>query len=77
MVKTTETDNGWTKVIKYIDASKAEIKYTGKIDPRGLRVQSMFMHPSRDLLAIFYVEESDEDDLSTTITTIDMKTIRH
>ncbi len=77
VVKTNETDNGWTKVIKYIDASKAEIKYTGKIDPRGLRVQSMFMHPSRDLLAIFYVEESDEDDLSTTITTIDMKTIRH
>lgn len=77
VVKTNETDNGWTKVIEYIDASKAEIKYTGKIDPRGLRVQSMFMHPSRDLLAIFYVEESDEDDLSTTITTIDMKTIRH
>lgn len=77
VVKTTGTDNGYTKVIKYIDASKAEIKYTGKIDPRGLRVQSMFMHPSRDLLAIFYVEEYDEDDLSTTITTIDMKTIRH
>ena len=77
VVKTTETDNGYTKVIKYIDASKAKIKYSGKIDPRGLRVQSMFMHPSRDLLAIFYVEESDEDDLSTTITTIDMKTIRH
>lgn len=77
VVKTTGTDNGYTKVIKYIDASKAEIKYTGKIDPRGLRVQSMFMHPSRDLLAIFYVEEFDEDDLSTTITTIDMKTIRH
>ena len=77
VVETTGTDNGYTKVIKYIDASKAEIKYTGKIDPRGLRVQSMFMHPSRDLLAIFYVEEFDKDDLSTTITTIDMKTIRH
>lgn len=77
VVKTTETDNGYTKVIKYIDASKAEIKYTGKINPRGCDVQSMFMHPSRDLLAIFYVEDYDEDDFSTTITTIDMKTIRH
>jgi len=66
---------GYAYFIKYLDASKAEIKYTGKIDPRGLRVQSMFMHPSRDLLAIFYVEDYDED--ATTITTIDMKTIRH
>lgn len=68
---------GYAYFIKYLDASKAEIKYAGKINPNGWRVQSMFMHPSRDLLAIFYVEEFDEDDLSTTITTIDMKTIRH
>lgn len=68
---------GYAYFIKYLDASKAEIKYAGKINPNGWRVQSIFMHPSRDLLAIFYVEEFDEDDLSTTITTIDMKTIRH
>jgi hypothetical protein len=66
---------GYAYFIKYLDASKAEIKYAGKINPNGWRVQSIFMHPSRDLLAIFYVEDYDED--ATTITTIDMKTIRH
>lgn len=71
----TEIDYGRTKVIEYIDASKAEIKYAGKINPKGDRVQSLFMHPSRDLLTIFYVEEIDDN--STTMTTIDMKTIRH
>ena len=76
VVKTTETDNGWTKVIKYIDASKAEIKYAGTIKPSGYSIQSIFMHPSRDLLVIFY-ENEDNDKTSTIITTIDMKTIRH
>lgn len=69
VVNTTET------VIKYIDASKAEIKYAGKINPRKNSVQSMFMHPSRDLLAIFYVDEYDEN--ATIMTTFDMKPIRH
>ena len=76
IVKTGETDNGWTKVIEYIDASKAEIKYAGTIKPSGYSIQSIFMHPSRDLLVIFY-ENEDNDKTSTIITTIDMKTIRH
>ena len=61
--------------IKYLDASKAEVKYSGRMDNRKCELRSVFMHPSRDLLAIFFVDAYDEN--ATIMTTFDMKTIRH